>query len=475
MAVSRTNSRQSVSTVPDAALYRVSVAPVSPAASMASVAPVVRRQADVDYSAGSVPKAETLPPDMSGVRSMAAAAVSMDSCGRYAEAAELYSEAGEKLLQQSQRMASGAQETRSAALQVADQYLMRAGVLRAHLDVLRKEKRDASLRHRNIAPSPAGDYWHPDMDEAEDVASEGGMSDGEIRTAKKRKLSFRSAARLVRRLISVPFPGMKRAFSSENFGTKVVQTHCNITKRKFLSKDELTPAAATALVPLYKMGSPHVLWACACLKRSVYHRKFAKTKVDRRTAVLSPQAFYMGAKEELVRCVPIHEITQVIISPDSWVAMIAPKQYDILFQPQEQALATISQFVEVVLELSEYYSKLYNGPKVQVRRITADIDPNRLELCAPAQYDVPAFVPLKVDIVESKEKPANTTTASAAPSRDTARDTARRDSLRDVTHSTSGGEKDLGVFKSQPTTPSSAGGSPASVGKKRSGTVFGLL
>ena len=351
-----------------------------------------------------LPSLEALPRAVALVREAAEAAVHADRCGEHAGAVELYAEAARRLVAVSEDAGAGldggcAAGTRAASLRVAQAYLQRAEELRACAERQRRERVKA-LRSQTEAQGWEGtgaDYWDPDADAADSDS----FSEGERATAKRRKLSFRSAAKMVMRLISVPFPGMRKSMAVRRLNTDAptpIQTHCKITGRKFLSLDELSPAAATALRPLYEMGTPHVLWACFCLKRSVFHRKFAKTKMDRRTAVLSPSGFYMGAREELVRCVPVEDIKQVLISSDSWVALVIPDQYDVLFRPQENPIQTIQVMVDILTTLSKHLT----GTPVLVRRLD-HIDHTRLVLLKPADWQVPTFQPLKVDVRAAPE------------------------------------------------------------------------
>eukprot|EP01059_Diplonema_ambulator_P005784 TRINITY_DN15574_c0_g1_i1.p1 TRINITY_DN15574_c0_g1~~TRINITY_DN15574_c0_g1_i1.p1 ORF type:complete len:335 (+),score=65.03 TRINITY_DN15574_c0_g1_i1:147-1151(+) len=328
-----------------------------------------------------IPIGTLLPSELDHARTCAGAAVIADKAGDYETAVDLYKKAVKALLRSSEGCARRRDEVggvREKVLVMAERYMKRVDELKGVIEAMvAEQKKEVDLE---------------DVDANYYSESSDSYSEGERQTVSREKLTFKGAAELIIKLLRVPF-GFKK------LSDRKPQLTCKITKRDFLKLKDLTPLSSTAIKPLYEMGQPHVLWASYVLKRSTYHRRFAKTKIDRRTAVVSPQAFYMGASNELVRCVPIADIQEVIVGNDNWVGLRVPSQYDLMFQPQEQPIQSIATLIDILTVIYKYMK----DEVLKVTRLNDTVDPASLVLGKPDKWE-PTFTNLRVDPITGSGK-----------------------------------------------------------------------
>eukprot|EP00755_Sulcionema_specki_P036346 Sspe_Gene.106722::Locus_84795_Transcript_1_1_Confidence_1.000_Length_1147::g.106722::m.106722 len=258
-----------------------------------------------------IPPGESLPARLLAVRPVADAAVCSDEAKEYETAETLYRTAASYLgdickeVEEGDPLHSnlGNMTTARALRNMEKVYLQRAKVM---------------------AAKATGD----DTDSESDSCSE-----GELETRKIAKLTLRGAIQKVKidmkaRLAAAAFGSLARSANSAPSDKDPT------TKRKYLTREMLPPGIADGVTSLYTPGNqPTIIWASCVDKRSVYHRKIRKMKIDKRTMVLTPSAVYIGAKQHIVRCTPVKEISEVVVGDDLWVGLRVPSQYDLLVVP----------------------------------------------------------------------------------------------------------------------------------------------
>ncbi|KAJ9461361.1 hypothetical protein DIPPA_21242 [Diplonema papillatum] len=347
------------------------------------------------------PCGELLPAELGLVRGLAETAVIADRAADMEGAIALYGKAADRLATLlcggdgggSNSFHGSQQATALAAREMEAVYRDRKAVLER---VIKERSSREAAMYEDGDGEPNLDPAGPDA-----YCSDESWSDGEREAFRKKnanpnaannnkkKMTFKEAAHAVRRLV-----GTNARFRAAGAARAQAApaAACKKTGRPFLPLVGLTARSSAAIAPLYLGGQPHVLWAAFVHKKSVYHRHFAKHKIDHRTAVLTPEALYIGASHELVRCVPILNIKAVYVANDGFIAVVVPSQYDLLFQPQEQKIESIESFLTIVDAVCTHH-----GTKLKIVKLHSNIDPHKLSLRKPPSWFPPEFKPIRVE------------------------------------------------------------------------------
>ena len=160
---------------------------------------------------------------------------------------------------------------------------------------------------------------------------------------------------------------------------------------RFVQSHEVDPLAV-AVHPLFALGQPEILWVSPVRKRGRnMKRLLGRSRIEKRCTALTPTAIFTGKDKRLTRCVPLSEISEVIIGGDMWIGVRVPSQYDFLFMPTNGDVPTkISSLASILTELCSahgYSLKIIHCDQLNL---------NELKMNRPRGWEQPPFLKIPV-------------------------------------------------------------------------------
>eukprot|EP01060_Flectonema_neradi_P025954 TRINITY_DN3481_c0_g2_i1.p1 TRINITY_DN3481_c0_g2~~TRINITY_DN3481_c0_g2_i1.p1 ORF type:complete len:344 (+),score=69.04 TRINITY_DN3481_c0_g2_i1:80-1111(+) len=166
---------------------------------------------------------------------------------------------------------------------------------------------------------------------------------------------------------------------------------------KFVQFHEVDPLAV-AMQPLYALGQPEILWVSPVQKKGrSMKRLLGRSRIEKRCTALTATAIFTGKDKRLMRCAPLAEISEIVISKEGWVGVRVPTQYDFLFIPTN---GDVPQKVEALAALLEDLVSAYNYTYKVIHCDTLQQVPD-LRMKRPAGWVPPPFLKIPISKVAS--------------------------------------------------------------------------